>query len=142
MAGTIRKPPTAFRKDKPKRATRGRKSVSIQQHRRWIKTLPSLITGTCGNVDCCHISMADPSAGKTSRGKAQKTDDYYVVPLSRALHNEIHDIGERRFQEKYGLDLIRIALALYTNSGNDDTAELIIGETKPSQLLPGKEQYT
>ncbi len=130
MAGQIPRSTTAFSKDKPRRATRGRKPVNLDLHRNWIKSLPSLITNRCEKVEVAHISMADPSVGKTSRGKSQKHDDVWVVPLSQHLHLEIHKIGERQFQQKYGLDLNKIAMALYQHSGDDDIAGLIVSESK------------
>ena len=125
MAGTIRKPTSAFSKDKPKRAIRGRKPVRLDAHRKWVKSLPSLISGHRGAVEVAHISLADSSAGKTTRGKGQKTDDFYVVPLSIELHREAHKLGEKKFQAKYALDLVKISMALFLYSGQDDNGELI-----------------
>lgn len=131
MALRIKRPPTAFSADKPKREVRGRKPLVIEAHRQWIRQLPSLITGEVGTVEAAHISMKDARAGKVSRGKSQKVDDFYLVPLSRKLHAEIHDIGEPAFEKKYGIDLVRIAMALYIHgtNANDAAAHAMIATT-------------
>ena len=125
----IKKPNTAFSKDKPKRVTRGRKPVKLDAYRKWIKSLPSLITAKRTDVEVAHVSLADPTVGKRTRGKSQKADDFYVVPLSRVLHAEAHRIGEKAFQRQYSINLINIAMAFYIHAGDDETAELIVSES-------------
>lgn len=88
-----------------------------------------MITGRRGGVEAAHVSMADPSVGKTSRGKGQKADDMFVVPLSGALHRKQHSMSEREFWDGYGIDPVKVALALYAVSGNDEEGERIIMET-------------
>jgi hypothetical protein len=133
MSARIVRPATAFSKDKPARETRGRRQLKLDAHRKWVGSLPSLVTGRRGDVEVAHVSMADPSAGKTSRGKGKKADDIYVVPLSAELHREQHSIGERAFARKYGIDLVKIALALCVHSQDDEAADMIIKETVREQ---------
>ena len=129
MAQRISRPATAFSKDKPARQTRGRYPQTIDKHRRWIKSLPSIVSGEVVDVDPHHVNRADPSAAKPGRGKGRKVDDLYLIPCSRRLHDEIHSIGERAFESKYLVDLVKIAMALYQNSGDDGAGELIVNET-------------
>lgn len=125
----IRRPGSAFSNDPPSRDTRGRQPVKLEAHRAWIRSLPGLIDAATTDVDAAHISKKDAAAGKVSRGKGRKTDDFYLIPLSRGLHNEIHAIGEVAFEEKYGIDLVRIALALYAVHGDDVKALIAIRQT-------------
>lgn len=129
MAGRIIQSSTAFSIGKANRMTGGRPQVKLVKHRAWVKKLPSLITGKRGTVEVAHISLVDPTVGKTGRGYGKKEDDYWVVPLSLVLHNESHDFGERAFMKKYDLDLVKIALGLFHCSGDDEAGELIVSQT-------------
>lgn len=120
MASRIKKPETSFSLDKPRRQTRGRKPLKLEEHRAWIRKLPGLVDGDHRTVEAAHISVKDARFGKPSRGKSQKSDDIYLVPLSKRLHMEIHQIGEPAFEDKYGVDLVLIAVALFVHHINDD----------------------
>jgi hypothetical protein len=96
-------------------------------HLDWIKTLPCVITGE-RPVDPAHIRYADRVYGKREVGKAEKPDDRWVVPLCRRLHDEQHSMSERIFWARYGLDPLRIALALHACTGDDDQALVILQE--------------
>lgn len=129
MAHRIKLPASAFSNDTPKRETRGRKPVVIEAHRKWIRSLPGLIDGATKGVEAAHISKKDAKSGKVSRGKAQKSDDFYLIPLSKRLHIEIHQIGEEAFERKYAVDLVRIALSLFALHGDDARAQIAIRQT-------------
>lgn len=130
MAARIKRPDTAFSLDKPNRRAGGSKPLKLEEHKAWIRGLPSLISGR-RDVEAAHISMRDASAGKVSRGKSQKASDCWIVPLDRDLHREIHAVGEPEFAKRYGVDLVKIAAALYLHHalGDDDAALLSIQQT-------------
>lgn len=126
MAHRLVRPRTAFsnapvgkQKKRPRDQDRG--------HLGWIKTLPCVLTGA-RPVDPAHVRFADPAYGKRETGKAEKPDDRWVVPLSRAKHDEQHSMNERIFWARHGLDPLRIALALHACSGDDDQAYVILRE--------------
>lgn len=144
MAKQIKRPVTAFSKDRPKRATRGHKALKLDDHRRWINSLPSLITGRYGTVECAHINQPDASAGKSYRGKSTRADDIYCVPLSKELHIELDTgIGWKAFQLKYNIDLVKVAQSLYLCHGDEEDAEIIIGETvtQAAENVEPKQQH-
>lgn len=129
----IRKLNTAFTNDPPKRKAGGSPQEVNDAHRRWVKSLPSLISGEVEGVDPHHVSMADPSVGKRGRGRGKRVDDKFVIPLSRRLHDELHAIGEAKFAKKYGLDLVKIALGLWAHTGDDDAGILIVNHSAPKK---------
>lgn len=126
IAHQIRRDDEAFSNDRPRRAAGGSPQHRDDKHRQWVKSLPSLISGEDMDVDPHHVCMADPSAGKRGRGKGKKVDDKFLVPLSRRLHDELHEMGEKRFCQKYRIDLVKAALGLWAHTGDDDAAAVLI----------------
>ena len=126
MAIKIVRPATAF-SNAPVGKQKKRSREHDKVHLAWIRTLPCVITGN-RPVDPAHIRYADPIYGKRETGKAEKPDDRWTVPLSRKKHDEQHSGNERLFWARYGLDPLRIALALHACSGDDDQAMVIIRE--------------
>lgn len=93
---------------------------------KWLHELPCIVTGT-RPVDAAHVSYADPIYGKRERGKSEKADDRWAVPLCRAEHDKQHQIGdERAYWRSVGIDPLRVALALYGAKGDNTMAEIII----------------
>jgi hypothetical protein len=97
------------------------------KHLEWIRRLPCVITGTFP-VDAAHVRYEDRAYGKRETGKGEKPDDKWVVPLSRQKHDEQHSMNERIFWARHGVDPLRIALALYACTGDDEQAHVIIRE--------------
>lgn len=125
----IKKHSEAFTLDKPRREVRGHNRQIDDKHRIWIKSLPSIISNSPIDVDPHHVKKADHSVGKPSDSGGKRVDDKYLIPLSRSLHDELHDIGEKNFEKKYGVDLVKLALGFWAESGNDDAARISINWT-------------
>lgn len=126
MAFAIRRPSTAF-SNAPVGKQKKRPREHDDGHLKWLRTLPCCITGE-RPVDPAHIRYADPVYGKPQTGKGEKPSDKFCVPLSREKHDEQHGMSEREFWARHGLDPLRIALALFACSGDDDQAEVILRE--------------
>ncbi|AZO29296.1 DUF968 domain-containing protein [Mesorhizobium sp. M1B.F.Ca.ET.045.04.1.1] len=94
-------------------------------HLKWIRTLPCAITGR-RPVEAAHVRYEDPAYAKRETGKAEKPDDRWSLPLSPEKHREQHSMAERAFWAKHGIDPLRVALALYNVTGDDEQGELII----------------
>lgn len=92
---------------------------------KWLHELPCIVTGS-RPVDAAHVSYADPRYGKRERGKGEKTDDRWAVPLCRAEHDRQHSMDERAYWASVGIDPLRVALALYGVKGDNTMAEIII----------------
>jgi hypothetical protein len=87
-------------------------------HRKFVGSLPCLI---CGNEHCseaAHIRMADQSIAKPSTGMQQKSDDKFTVPLCNLHHAAQHSMNERYFWQSAGIDPVKVALALYSVTGD------------------------
>ena len=66
-----------------------------ENYRRWIATLPCLITGRT-NVQCAHIRRG------WDAGTGRKPPDYRTVPLCVEEHARQHEIGELKYWYNYG----------------------------------------
>lgn len=126
MGFRIARPASAF-SNAPVGKQKKRPRDQDKNHLAWIRTLPCVITGN-RPVDPAHVRYADPVYGKRETGKAEKPDDKWVIPLCREKHDEQHSMNERIFWARHGLDPLRIALALYACTGDDDQAFVIIRE--------------
>jgi uncharacterized protein DUF968 len=73
---------------------RPQKPARDSAYLRWIRSLPSLLSGRYG-CDACHTG---------AHGIGQKASDYLCIPLTRKEHREF-DKGPRAYAEKHGLDV-------------------------------------
>lgn len=99
-------------------------------HRKWIKTLPCVVTGSRVNVDPAHVSFGDLAFAKDRRGKGMKVDDKYLVPLCRVEHDKQHSQGEQKYWESTGINPIIVALSLFAETGDDEAAALILAQAR------------
>jgi len=132
MAYRIVRPETAFSKEPTRKRKRPREHAN--SHLKWVRTLPCVITGKRDNVHAAHIRYGDPRFGKAPAGMGAKPDDKWVVPLHAAKHlygdDAQHDQSEREFWEKSGIDPVAVAAALWSCSGDDEAAEVILREAR------------
>lgn len=127
-AYAIRRPDTAFSKSPVTKKKRPRENDP--SHLRFVGSLPCLITGRRPS-EACHIRYPDPRYGKRETGLSEKAHDKFTVPMHADLHREQHSMNERAFWDRYGIDPIRVALALWANSGDDEVCEQILNENRP-----------
>ena len=129
MASMVKRLPTAFSNAPASGKKRPREKD--KDHLAWLSTLPCVITGK-RPVHVAHVRYADPVYAKPQTGIAEKPSDKWCVPLLATLHNEgpeaQHGMNERLFWARHGLDPLRIALALYSVTGDDEQGALIISE--------------
>ncbi|MEO3387360.1 hypothetical protein [Mesorhizobium sp. CAU 1741] len=126
MGFRIARPETAF-SNAPIGKQKKRQRDHDAKHLDWIRTLPCVITGN-RPVEAAHIRYADPVYGKSETGMGEKPSDKWTVPLTSAKHREQHSGNEKLFWLRHGLDPLRIALALYSCTGDDEQGHLIIRE--------------
>ncbi len=85
------------------------------QHRRFVRSHGCCVTGClAGPMDVAHVRSAANS------GTAIKPHDAFSISLCRGHHAEQHQIGQRAFEAKYGIDMAALALAFTRRS--PDTA--------------------
>lgn len=128
------------------------KPVKRKTYRDFIKTLPCIITREHG-VECAHVSMKAPALGASGRGKGQKADDRWTLPLSPEMHRMQHEFvpvtlmrgknfvkitGEEAFWRKQGINPHLACLVLWgLYCENPDTAEQRATELIMKNLLGG-----
>ncbi len=121
------RPATAFA------ATSGRQKrqkIDSPKHEAFIRELPCVVCGDATSTECAHVSYADLRYGKFGRGKGQKEESVWVVPLCRVHHAHQHDIGERNFWFNHRIDPCRVAAALYIRTGSHEDAQLILDRAR------------
>lgn len=100
--------------------------VEDEKHRRFVAGLACVICGR-EDVQAAHVNFADLSIAKPYRGHGEKSDDCFVVPLCVEHHADQHAYGnERLWWEIYGRDPVKIALRLYSVSGDHARGEQIV----------------
>lgn len=100
-------------------------------HLQFIRRLPCVATyartgAQVFGCDAAHVRFGDPARGKRHTGMAEKPDDKWCVPLTRAAHTEQHGQSERAFWSALGIDPIALCEALYAVSGDEAAAVQII----------------
>ncbi len=96
------------------------------KHLAFIRTLPCLVCGDNTSTEAAHIRMAEPRAGKSSTGMAEKPHDRFTVPLCGKHHREQHGMSEEEFWDWSLVDPIFVALALYCITGDHQAGVRII----------------
>lgn len=122
MGFAIRRHPEAFSLSPTDKKRPAKKEPD---YLKWLHELPCLVTGS-RPVEACHVSYADPRYGKRERGKSEKADDRWALPLCPAEHRRQHDMDERAYWQTVGIDPLQVALALYGVKGDNTMAEIII----------------
>jgi Protein of unknown function (DUF968) len=98
-----------------------------ETHLAFIRTLPCIVCGNNIETEAAHIRMADRSVAKPMTGIATKCDDRFTVPLCGSCHRAQHACGnENRWWADHGMDPIKLALALYSVSGDYERGEQIV----------------
>lgn len=100
-------------------------------HLQFIRRLPCVATyartgALVFGCDAAHVRFGDPQRGKRHTGMAEKPDDSWVVPLTRAEHTAQHGQSERAYWQALGIDPIDLCIRLYAASGDEAAAIQII----------------
>lgn len=98
-----------------------------EPHRRFVASLGCLICGAT-NTQAAHVRYADLTVGKEYCGKQEKPDDCFVVPLCIGHHSHQHawHAGERDWWDKAGIDPVKVALRLFSVTGDSARGEAIV----------------
>jgi hypothetical protein len=97
-----------------------------EAHLKFIRTLPCCVCGDDTTTEAAHVRMADRSIAKPMSGMQTKCDDRFAVPLCGGHHREQHAESEHQWWLNLGVDPIKVALALYSVSGNYERGWLIV----------------
>lgn len=97
-----------------------------EAHLRFIGSLPCCICLDNTSTEAAHIRYADAKAGKRQTGMQEKSDDAFVVPLCGECHRSQHGTSERAWWGGKEIDPVKLALALYRITGDQERGEQII----------------
>ena len=101
---------TPMKKVNPERKARELlRAYGPPARREWVKALPCSVPG-CPNhpSENAHVNPEGrPSDGPS--GIARKHDYTQIVPLCRHHHDQYHDMGQRSFNDKHGIDVDFVA---------------------------------
>jgi hypothetical protein len=95
-------------------------------HLKFIRGLPCLTCGDDTSTEAAHVRMPDFCVAKPLTGLAIKPDDKYTVPLCGKCHRSQHQTSERVWWLSHSIDPVKIALALYSVSGDHAAGEQIV----------------
>lgn len=127
MAVRLAIPSTAF--STSSRKTK-RQRVYNTSHEKFIRGLPCVVCGDNTSTECAHVSYTDMRYGKFGRGKGQKEESIWVVPLCGRHHRDQHHVGEMHFWRSWGIDPCRVAAALYIRTQDHETALQILERSR------------
>ena len=78
--------------------------IKDEDYKKWIIRLPCCASGGYGYDPNSGERLNDPHHIPDGLGGSAKRNDHRLIPLTHALHVELHQIGQETFAEKYGLD--------------------------------------
>lgn len=113
------------------------KSMKRPNYLEFIRSLPCVVTGRWP-VEAAHISFAAPEYGKTGRGKGQKEDDRWTLPMAQEEHRKSHSMNERNYWVSVGIDPCVVALALFGAFPNEELARLVIQNARRNTSRTGE----
>ena len=81
--------------NRERRSAEWRRAYESEDRVQWIQGQPSVISGD-GPCDNVHIR---------GDGASRKAGAEWIIPMTRAEHDELHHIGLASFEQKYGISL-------------------------------------
>ena len=125
----FRRPETAFAAPRQRRG----KPTKNPDHLAWLRTLPCAVAadGLCNKaMEAAHIRYTDRKAGKLDVGMGERPSDHWAIPLCSYHHrlsdNAQHSQNEWTWWTAHNIDPVKLAMALYLASGNDELGAVII----------------
>lgn len=89
-------------KRKKRSAAETERIYGSQEFRDWLHAQPCAVSGRRGNIEQAHVRNG---------GMSRKADACWTIPLDRGLHRELHQIGQRTFEEIHHVSLTLLAEA-------------------------------
>lgn len=101
-----------------------------EKHLAFIRSLPCVVCKNNIETEAAHIRMMDPTVAKPMTGIGQKPHDKYTLPLCGKCHREQHAVRENQFWERAGIDPVKLALELYSESGDFERGEQVVNASR------------
>lgn len=103
------------------------------KHLLFIRSLPCLICGNDVSTEAAHIRYGQPPI-KPYTGKGQKPHDKWTVPLCSYCHRAQHRVNEAYWWRSHGIDPIKVALELYSVTGDYQCGHMVCEQVWNRQL--------
>ena len=106
--------------------------IRSEAHARFIRQLPCVVCLARGlfndvQTEFTHIRFADAALAKPESGQGIKPDDYWTLPQCSRHHREQTNFGdEREWWRLVGVDPLKLALRLWSVTGDYDAATKIV----------------
>lgn len=100
--------------------------IHNEKHLKFIRQLPCVLCMDNTSTEAAHVRMADRTIAKQNPGIGAKPDDKYTLPLCGRDHRAQHQVNEEQFWIERGIDPVKLALALYSVSGDYEAGERIV----------------
>jgi hypothetical protein len=71
------------------------------KYKDYVRSLPCCVTGTIG--DCVSPHHIIGNSWLTGKAMSKKAPDSTCIPLRQDIHQELHDMGWRSFENKYNI---------------------------------------
>lgn len=72
-------------------------------HRKWVRGHACAVCGTFTAIECAHVRTG------TDGGTGVKPSDQWCISLCRDHHAEQHQVGERAFEQRHGINMKELA---------------------------------
>lgn len=97
----------------------------------WLRRLPCVagaVEGGCeGPIQAAHIRFSDHAKGRVNSGMQAKPDDSWCLALCRRHHlDDQHQMSERKFYERLGIEPGDLAIALHAAYLADEDGAAVI----------------
>ena len=94
---------------KPKRAKYVKVKRSFPKHRTWVRKHECSVTLSENGCICDGPIIAAHVRTDTDGGMGLKPHDRWIISLCRVHHNVQHSMGEKKFENIYGIDMKALA---------------------------------
>lgn len=88
---------------KPSKSDKAEKQRRSPAHRAWVRGHACAVCGTFTAIECAHVRTG------TDGGVGVKPSDAWTISLCRDHHAEQHQIGERAFEQRHGINMKALA---------------------------------
>lgn len=94
----------------PRKSDKAEKPRRSPAHRAWVRGHHCSACGSASGIECAHVRTG------TDGGVGIKPSDRWCISLCKECHARQHRIGERAFEEAWGINMKALAEEFYKAS--------------------------
>jgi len=92
-----------------------------KKYKDYVRSLPCCVTGYVGDEISPHHIIG--YNWLTDKGMAKKASDLTCIPIRQSLHQELHDMGWKSFENKYNMSQLEAMVATLLRAERDGIIE-------------------